>query len=357
MNRMQTLLSVPRPENRAWLIVSGVNRRYLTGFSSSAGTVALVGNKAYLLVDSRYEEAARKNAQDCTVLLETGGNVVLKELLLKHGVKTVSVETKTTSLSDVRLLKAQLSPMEVDQEDDSVSHALVDMRMIKSPEEIDCLRKAQRISEDALAKAARRIRPGVSELEIMMAIGIERTMAGCEARSMDMIFTSGIDTSLPHGNPRIRDIQDGDFVMVDMGSTIGGYASDMTRTLAVGHVTDEQRDVYNTVLDAQLAALEKIRPGVRCKDVDRAARQVVENSPFTRFCFGHGLGHSLGLEIHEEPRFNPTDETLLRPGMVITVEPGIYIPGKFGVRIEDMVLITEDGCENLTQYPKQLTIL
>lgn len=357
MNRMQTLLSVPKPENRAWLISSGVNRRYLTDFSSSAGTIALVGGEAYLLVDSRYVEAAQKNARDCTVLLETGSNAVLKDLLLGHGVKTVSVETKTTSLAEVRCLNAQLAPVEIDQEDDSVSRTLDEMRRIKSPEEIDCLRRAQRISEDALAKAARRIRPGVSELDIMMTIGMERTMAGCEARSMDMIFTSGVDTSLPHGNPKIRNIQDGDFVMVDMGSTIGGYASDMTRTLAVGHVTDRQRDVYNTVLDAQLAALEKIRPGVRCRDVDRAARQVVEKSPFAEYCFGHGLGHSLGLEIHEEPRFNPTDETLLRPGMVITVEPGIYIPGAFGVRIEDMVLIAEDGYENLTHFPKQLTIL
>lgn len=357
MNRMQTLLSISKPADRAWVITSGVNRRYLTGFSSSAGTVALVGGSAYLLVDSRYVEAAQKNARDCTVLLETGGNAVLKALLLEHGVKTVAVETKSTSLSQVRNLARQLSPVEVDQGDDSVSRALDEMRMIKSQSEIDCLRKAQRISEEALLKASQRIAPGVSELEIMMAIGIARTIAGCEARSMDMIFTSGVDTSLPHGNPRIRNIQDGDFVMVDMGSTIGGYASDMTRTLAVGHITDKQRDVYHTVLDAQLAALEKIRPGARCCDIDRAARQVVEKSPFAEFCFGHGLGHSLGLEIHEEPRFNPTDETILCPGMVITVEPGIYIPGAFGVRIEDMVLITEDGFENLTHYPKELTIL
>lgn len=354
---MQTLLSVPKPENHAWIITYGVNRRYLTGFSSTAGTIALVDGSAYLLVDSRYEEAARKNARNCTVLLETGGNAVLKELLLSHNVKTISVETKTTSLSAARLLKSQLSPIHVDLEDDCINRIMDDMRMIKSPEEIDCLRKAQRISEDALTQASRLIRPGVSELEIMMAIGINRTKAGCETRSLDMIFTSGVDTSLPHGNPRIRNIQDGEFVMVDMGSTIGGYASDMTRTLAVGSINDRQRDVYNTVLDAQLAALEKIRPGVRCKDVDWAARQVVEKSHFADYCFGHGLGHSLGLEIHEEPRFNPTDETLLRPGMVITVEPGIYIPGAFGVRIEDMVLITEDGYENLTHYPKELTIL
>lgn len=355
MNRIQTLL--PLPEHCAWLIASGENRKYLTGFSSSAGTIALIGGSAYLLVDSRYEEAARKNARDCTVLLETGGNAVLKELLLRHNITTVSVETKTTSLSAARLLAAQLSPIHVDLEDDCVSRTMDEMRMIKSPEELNCLRKAQRISEQALAQASRLIRPGVSELDVMMAIGTERTRAGCEARSLDMIFTSGVDTSLPHGNPKIRNIQDGDFVMIDMGSTIGGYASDMTRTLAVGHVTDKQRDVYHTVLDAQLAALDQIRPGVRCRDVDRAARQVVERSPFAQFCFGHGLGHSLGLEIHEEPRFNPTDETILRPGMVITVEPGIYIPGQFGVRIEDMVLITQDGYENLTHYPKQLTIL
>lgn len=357
MERMNRLLSLPRPEHAAWLIAGGQNRRYLTGFSSSAGMIAVLRDQAYLLVDSRYEEAARQNAQDCTVLLETGGNQVLRTLLLDSGITEVFLETETTSLSQARQLALDLAPLSVNTDNDCVSQALAGMRRIKSPEEIDCLRRAQRISEDALLNASRLIRPGVSELEVMMAIGTHRTAAGCEARSFDMIFTSGRDTALPHGNPHIRQIQDGDFVMIDMGSTICGYASDMTRTLAVGHVTQEQQRVYETVLEAQMAALACIRPGVRCRDVDAAARQVIARSPFREHCFGHGLGHSLGLEIHENPRFNPTDETILQPGMVMTVEPGIYIPGRFGVRIEDMVVITPDGFENLTHYPKQLTVL
>ena len=357
MERMKQLLSLPRPEHAAWLIAAGQNRRYLTGFSSSAGMIAVFGNQAYLLVDSRYEQAARQNARDCTVLLETGSNQVLRSLLLDSGITQVFLETETTSLSQARQLALDLAPVSVDTECGCVSQTLDDMRRIKSPEEIDCLRRAQRISEDALLNATRLIHSGVSELDVMMAIGAHRTAAGCEARSFDMIFTSGEDTALPHGNPIIRQIQDGDFVMVDMGSTICGYASDMTRTLAVGHVTPEQQGVYETVLEAQLAALACIRPGVRCRDVDAAARQVIARSPFRDYCFGHGLGHSLGLEIHENPRFNPTDETILQPGMVMTVEPGIYIPGRFGVRIEDMVVITSDGFENLTHYPKQLTVL
>lgn len=357
MERMKKLLSVPRPVGTAWLIASGQNRRYLTGFSSSAGIIAVLQDQAFLLVDSRYEEAAKQNAQDCTVLLETGGNQVLRTLLLDSGITEVCIETETTSLAQARQLSAELAPIPVNTLDDCVSRTLADMRRIKSPDEIDCLRRAQRISEDALSRASRLIRPGASELDVMMSIGALRTAVGCEARSFDMIFTSGTDTALPHGNPRIRQIQDGDFVMIDMGSTIGGYASDMTRTLAVGHITEDQRSVYETVLEAQTAALACIRPGVRCRDVDAAARQVIARSPFREYCFGHGLGHSLGLEIHENPRFNPTDDTLLQPGMVMTVEPGIYIPGRFGVRIEDMVVITPDGFENLTHYPKQLTVL
>ena len=357
MEHMKKLLAVPRPTDTAWLIASSQNRRYLTGFSSSAGIIAILQDQAFLLVDSRYEEAARQNAQHCTVLLETGKNQVLRTLLLDSGVTEVCLETETTSLAQARQLSAELAPISVNTLDECVSQTLAGMRRIKSPEEIDCLRRAQQISEDALSHASRLIRPGANELDVMMSIGAFRTAAGCEARSFDMIFTSGADTALPHGNPKSRQIQDGDFVMIDMGSTIEGYASDMTRTLAVGHVTQEQREAYETVLKAQLAALACIRPGARCRDVDAAARQVIARSPFREYCFGHGLGHSLGLEIHENPRFNPTDETLLQPGMVMTVEPGIYIPGRFGIRIEDMVVITAEGFENLTHYPKQLTIL
>lgn len=357
MDRMKKLLSIPRPAGTAWLIASGQNRRYLTGFSSSAGMLAILHDQAFLLVDTRYEEAAKQNAQHCTVLLETGRDQVLRTLLLDYGVTEVCLETGTTSLAQARQLSAELAPITVNTLDECVSRTLAGMRRIKSPEEIDCLRRAQQISEDALSRASLLIRPGASELDLMMSIGAFRTAAGCEARSFDMIFTSGKDTALPHGDPRIRQIQDGDFVMIDMGSTIGGYASDMTRTLAVGHVTEEQREVYETVLEAQMAALACIRPGACCRDVDAAARQVIARSPFREYCFGHGLGHSLGLDIHEDPRFAPTDETLLQPGMVMTVEPGIYIPGRFGVRIEDMVVITTEGFEDLTHYPKQLTVL
>lgn len=356
MNRIEKLIACPREADCAWLITSYPNRVYLTDFSPSAGMVAVMGGEAYFLVDSRYIEAARSQIQSCTVLLDDPEQENLRSLLRAHGIRTVLIESYTTSIQQVRTLAQKLVPVEVCS-DDTVSETLTAMRRIKSPEEIAYLREAQKISDAALAEACKLIRPGVSELDVMMAIGTERTRLGCEARSFNMIFTSGADTSLPHGTSRIRTIQNGDFVMIDMGSTIHGYASDMTRTLAVGSVSREQREAYNLVLRAQKRALEMIRPGVRCKDVDRAAREVILNSPYAEGCFGHGLGHSLGLEIHESPRFNPTDETILQPGMVITVEPGLYLPGRFGVRIEDMVVVTEDGCENLTGSPKELTIL
>ncbi len=178
---------------------------------------------------------------------------------------------------------------------------------------------------------------------------------GAEKVSFDLIVVSGANGSLCHGVPSGKVIEEGDFVTMDTGCVVDGYMSDMTRTVAVGHVSDEQRRVYETVLAAQKAAIAAVRPGVRCCDVDKAARDIIEKDyPGT---FGHSTGHGVGVQIHEYPRFSKSDATLARPGMIVTVEPGIYLEGKFGVRIEDMVLVTEDGCRDLTHSSKELIIL
>ena len=170
--------------------------------------------------------------------------------------------------------------------------------------------------------------------------------------SFDFIVVSGKNSSLPHGVPTGKEIEKGDFVTMDFGAVVNGYRSDMTRTVCVGVASDEQKAVYQTVLNAQNLSFEKIKPGIKCRDVDFAAREYIDKT-YPK-CFGHGLGHSVGIEIHEDPAFNTRCETKLKPGMVLTVEPGIYIPAKFGVRIEDMIVVTENGFENITKSPKNL---
>ena len=179
---------------------------------------------------------------------------------------------------------------------------------------------------------------------------------GAEALSFETIAISGANTSKPHGVPTEKKVEKGDFVTMDYGAVVNGYHSDMTRTVAVGSINDEQRRVYNTVLEAQFATLEIIKSGLKCSDGDKAARDVITEAGYGDF-FRHSTGHGVGIEIHEKPNLSPKSVATLRPGNIVTVEPGIYIPEKFGVRIEDMALITENGCENLTKAPKELIIL
>lgn len=357
MNRICDLQRRTESSCDAVLIQSFVNRRYLTGFCSSAGMLLITHHQTFFLVDSRYIEAAQKHFAGSPVqvlLTETPEQVIL-QLIKQYKLTRLGTETRQMSFSAVQLLKQQIRPCEL-LTDDTVSIALEELRMIKDAGELASLREAQQITDYAFHKCLEIIRPGVSELDIMIKMGVEMARQGCEKRSFNMILTSGTQTALPHGDPTIRQVEYGDFVMMDVGAMVNGYAADMTRTVAVGTVTQLQKEVYDTVLQAQKLAFEALGPGKRCCDIDEIARSYIDQSEWAGK-FGHGLGHSLGLEIHEQPRLRPGCETVLRPGMMTTVEPGIYLPGQFGVRIEDMVVITEDGCENMTGSPKQLLVL
>ena len=201
-----------------------------------------------------------------------------------------------------------------------------------------------------------RINPGRTEREIMLDMEFYLRKQGSRGVAFDFIVVSGKNSSLPHGVPTDKEIEAGDFITMDFGAVVNGYCSDMTRTVAIHEVTEEQREVYNTVLEAQNKAFDMIRPGTPCIEIDQAARNHIYQRGYEG-CFGHGLGHSIGVEVHESPCFNTRDHTLLQPGMILSVEPGIYLPERFGVRIEDMVHITADGFENLTASPKDLIIL
>lgn len=339
----------------AMLIAGDANRLYFTGFPSSAGTLFITRESADFLIDFRYFEKAQATIRHCEVHLANRLYRQLQELIDARGIKKIFLETSYTTLEYYKTFKEMLPECEISL-DGALDAAVLELRSIKSTEEVAKIKAAQKITDDTFSFILERIKPGKTEREIMLEMEFYLRKQGSEGVSFDFIVVSGQNSSLPHGVPTDKVIEPGDFVTMDFGAVINGYRSDMTRTVAVGGVSDLQKHVYETVLSAQNKAFSAIKPGVRCVDVDRVARSYINKNGFEG-CFGHGLGHSVGIEIHEGPCFNTVDEALLKPGMVITVEPGIYLPGRFGVRIEDMVLITENGFENLTGSSKELLIL
>ena len=230
------------------------------------------------------------------------------------------------------------------------------LREVKEEEEVSRIVAAQRIAEKALEEILPMIRPGAVEQELAAELDYRMARLGSTGVSFETILVSGAKSSMPHGHPGDKKIEAGDFVTIDFGAMVGGYHSDMTRTFAVGFATDEMKRVYNTVLQAQLAGIEAFAPGKTGVEVDEAARKVIRDAGYGEY-FGHSLGHSLGLNIHENPNASPKSTVPFKTGNIVTMEPGIYLPGRFGVRIEDMVYLGADGKRNLTLFPKELTIL
>lgn len=342
-------------DGEAALIISDINRLYYTGFPSSAGYLAVTQDSAELLVDFRYYEAAASKVKCCRVTLFGRLYEQLGKIFSAKHVKTVFLETEYVSISKLADLRDKLPGIEI-SDDGRVQQLILRQRSVKSKEEIACIKAAQRITDDAFGYILGKIRPGISEKQIALDMEFFMRREGSEGTAFDFIAVSGKNSSLPHGVPTDKLIEKGDFVTMDYGAVCGGYRSDMTRTVAVGSVCERQKEVYETVLRAQEAAFEQIRPGAVCRDVDAAARSLIADAGYGG-CFGHGLGHSVGLEIHESPACNTLCETPLEPGMIMTVEPGIYIENEFGVRIEDMAVVTKDGFIDITQSKKELIIL
>lgn len=339
------------------LIVSeDINRLYFTGFCSSAGLLLISASDASFYVDFRYFEKAKSEIKHCSVSLLTSTSKTLNTYIQKHNIKKIILETSYATI-ETFFKYGQMIPTGCEISMDSrINDKILNLRSIKTAEEIKSIKEAQRLTDDTFSYILDRIKQGRTELEIMLEMEFYMRKQGSEGVSFDFVVVSGKNSSMPHGIPTHKPIEDGDFITMDFGAVINGYRSDMTRTVAIGGVSELQHKVYNTVLSAQNLAFEQIKPGVVCKEIDRVARDYIYNQGFEG-CFGHGLGHSVGLEIHEAPSFNTTDSTILKPGMVLTVEPGIYLEGQFGVRIEDMVVITENGYENITKSPKELIIL
>lgn len=341
-------------DNEAALICSPTNRRYLTGFNSSAGNVIITKNKAVLLIDFRYFEAAQQQVNNMDVCLLDNKYKDISAFLAENKINVVFAEIDFLSVADFKILKKELG-IKISRSE-KIAKILNKSRRIKNDDEIQNIKAAQSIADKTFEHILGKIKTGITEKEIMLELEFFMRKLGSEGVAFDTIAVSGKNTSLPHGVPTDKKIEKGDFITMDFGAVINGYRSDITRTVAVGSVGSEQRKIYNTVLCAQQTALEKISSGKICSDIDKSARDVINNAGF-KGCFGHALGHSVGLDIHESPNFSPNCSEVLKENMVITVEPGIYLPNKFGVRIEDMIIVKNGGCENITKSAKELIVL
>ena len=340
----------------AMLLTGEANRLYASGFHS-AGTdgVALVTRKkAYYFTDSRYTEAAARyvqNAEIQEVRAGRGYTVLLREIMESQGLCRVGFEDAYMTVRDYEAYRKAL-PCELVP----ATELLLELRRVKDSQEIETLIAAQRIAEKALENILNEIRPGVTEKEIAARLQYLMLHYGAEDMSFDPIVVSGPNGSLPHGVPSEKTIQQGEFVTMDFGCVYHGYCSDMTRTVAVGFATEEMQTVYQTVLSAQEAGIAAARAGLTGREVDGAARAVISAAGYGAY-FGHSFGHGVGVEIHEAPNASPMNEKPLPAGAVISAEPGIYLPGRLGVRIEDVILLTETGCRNITKAPKDLIVL
>lgn len=352
IEKYQSLLETGEVD--ALLLTSVYNRLYAAQYRVAEGVAVVTREGAYYFTDSRYIEAAEKNLKGFTVRMTHPGSSEIErinEVIGEHTIKKLGFEENDMTYGDYlrynEALHAVLVPMQ----------AKIDaFRATKEPWEIELMRKAQAITDQTFSELCKIIQAGMTEKELEAELLYRLYKHGAEGPSFDPIVVSGPNTSLPHGVPGERKLEFGDFITMDFGCIYGGYCSDMTRTVALRFVSEEMDKVYKTVLKAQLAGIAATKAGVAGRDIDGAARKVIADAGYGDY-FGHGYGHSLGILIHEAPNANTRNDQPMPAGAVVSAEPGIYLPGKFGVRIEDVTVITETGCEVLTKSPKKLIIL
>lgn len=338
------------------LLTGAANRFYATGFATdSEGGVALVTKQGnFFFTDSRYIEAAENAVDNAAIGMVDGQKGYigwLNEALELTGAQVIGFEEDHMTVSDFRAYESKLQCMLK-----PAAALMQQLRQSKDADEIAAMRAAQRIAEQGFVQLLDELRPGMTERQIAARLQYLCISAGAEKMSFDTIVASGSNSSMPHAVPTDRAICEGDFITIDFGCVYRGYCSDMTRTIAVGEVTEEMAQVYTIVKKAQQAGLDAARAGKTGREVDAVARDIIEEAGYGSY-FGHSLGHSLGIEVHERPNATPSNDRPLPEGAVISVEPGIYLPGKFGVRIEDTVVLRADGCENLMTLTHELVHL
>jgi len=323
--------------------------RYISGFNGSEGALLISKDKQYLLVDGRYTSQARQQAPEFEVVECENG--ILSQLE-EFEIRSLGYEAKYMSVKKFDMIN-ELLP-EVILVD--ITYLVEDMRECKTEEEVDKLKKAAKIANQTFSHIRRYIRPGMSERQVALEIEYDMRRQGATATSFDTIVASGQRTAMPHAKPTEKIIEIGDFVMMDFGCVADGYCSDTTRMVIMGQPTDKQQKIYDIVLEAQLMALANIKEGITAREADAFARGSIKNAGYGDK-FTHSLGHGVGMDVHEKPSVSPKNENPLKAGMIISVEPGIYLPGEFGVRIEDVVRVTESGLENLTTIDKSLIVI
>ncbi len=354
MTNLEKYLTLLDGEIDGLLLTSRYSRFYGAECDIAEGVAIVTKNGACYFTDSRYIEAAQNGIRGFEVVemnRENPYNKLLNDAIERFGVQNLGYEEGYLTVAEFhdfeQGLNAKLIPF---------GKQINQFRAVKEDWELDRMRKAQKITDQAFTEILTRIKPGMTEKDLQAELIYCLYKNGGERLSFDPIVVSGPNTSLPHGVATDRVIREGDFVTMDFGVIWDGYCSDMTRTVAVGYATEEMKQVYETVLAAQQAGIAATKAGVTGREIDAAARQVITDAGYGQY-FGHGYGHSIGMECHEMPSCNPSGTTPMETGMVTSAEPGIYLPGKFGVRIEDLVVFTPDGCENITNSPKNLIII
>lgn len=336
----------------AYLLISDVNRFYFTQLHTSSGCVILTKDEKIFITDFRYIETAKKSLPDYKVVMQSGSLfTAIQEELKRLKVTKIGFEDEYLSVAMFTQLKRLLDGVEFIP----VSKQLSLKRAIKTEEEISRIAAAQVVAQKALTKAVNSLRPGITEREFAAEILYEMQMLGADDMSFDIIVAFGANSAMPHYKTGNKKLEKNDIILVDMGAKMNGYCSDMTRTFSIGDVGEKLKELHQLVLEAQLLAIKGIKAGITGREADAIAREFFKANGYDKE-FGHSLGHGVGIEVHENPRLSVTSDDILQPNMVVTVEPGLYIEGIGGVRIEDMLVIKEDGNLNLTNMNKNLNL-
>ena len=335
----------------AVLVLDELNQHYLSEFAFTDGFLFITKTNAYLVTDFRYYEMALNRAnKSFEVLMPSDRKEFLNKVISEQGIKTVGFEGGSVSYDVYKRYKDGYAQVEFV----NIGDAIEVIRQIKSPDEIEKMQKAQDITDAALAHLLKIITPNMTELEVAVELEYAMRKGGADSFAFETIAVSGDASALPHGTPRNVKLRPG-FLTMDFGAKFEGYCADMTRTVVIGSADEDIKKLYNTVLKAQTEALAYLKEGADCGEADKVARDIIDSVPEFKGAFGHSLGHSVGLFIHESPRlYSRGFGRKLNAGEIVTVEPGIYLFGKYGCRIEDMVAITKDGIHNFTHSPKDL---